>query len=92
MVTKLWAPWKERKVPMILSLTLGILTSRSESLLVKGTCGSERKRRTSSSLSSRFFTELGEALLVDSFGMLPGFLEGLEQKLAHLQGPVLAAG
>ena len=68
MVTKLWAPWKERKVPMILSLTLGILTSRSESLLVKGTCGSERKRRTSSSLSSRRARRL--TLLV--CGVFPG--------------------
>ena len=38
---------------------------------------------------SIFFAELGEALRVDSFGMLFGFLESLEQKLAHLQGPGL---
>ena len=38
---------------------------------------------------SIFFAELGEALRVDSFGMLPGFLESLEQEFAHLQGPGL---
>ena len=96
---KFFAPWSERKQPEIFSLSFIIRPSRSAWLLVNGTSGLVRKRRTASLWSSNRFAGLcptrrlgrparGVPFCASAFASEPG---GLREKVMPLATMAIVA-